>query len=624
MSRGVFRIFLLAWLLSWLVPAAPAQAEKRVALVIGNAAYIEKALQLDNARRDAEAIAETLYGLGFEVLRGFDLDYARTVAIMRSFAKSLEDAQVAIFYYAGHGVQIGGENYFLPIDNLLRNVDDLNRALPLTRVQTTMEQRLRVNIMFIDACRDNPLAERLAAVPASTRSVTRVRSGLAEVRSGKGTYIVFATDPGDVAFDGSDGHSPFTRALLKHLPTPGLELTKVMQRVQVDVQEATQGKQRPWALSSLTGDFYFINLPQAAAAASDPELAAWKRAIESGQPDMLSVFLRQYPNGRFTAEAKARLAGQELVTSQVGEEIVPVRTLDRMSDAVAKLLATMPPVRRIVTGGFTYGDTRMPTACGRELAQQVGAALGGEVVMAQLAQEVLRPEPEEISVPDKAGPLGLPAEDDIWLLEGSYTPLGSNLDLQFELRSRSKTYTSDVLSITPAYGSPCRSEQMPATTPLTRDRQRNDLAFELASLRGGTPIYTVKDPPEPVQLEMRSSSTAHLYCFERDDTGRIQMLLPNRYRADNQVVPGERLILPDALKPRGKAITWVAEEPGITIIKCFAAERPIRLPPLLADLERSPDPIPGLDDDRLLRIFRSPSAGRIAEASVVMAILPEE
>lgn len=614
-----------AVLLLWFGLAAPASAERRVALVIGNSNYVLQELKLPNPGRDAEAVADTLTALGFEVTRGIDLSHAATLEAMREFARQLEAAEVALFYFAGHGLQVDGENYFLPIDNVMQDREDLDHALSLTKVQTTLEQSLRINIILIDACRDNPLAERLNAAPVASRSIGRTRggSGLAAVRTGAGTFIVFATDPGKVAYDGKDGHSPFTGSLLRHLPTPDLELTKLIQRVQYDVLSATDGEQRPWALSSLIGDFYFRPRPGGREAAP-PEQAVWRRIADSPEAEPLIAFLRVFPQGQFAEQARVRLqtlAGTARTSSDPTAPPAP-SSLDR---AAAKLYATMPPVRRLVTGGFTYNDTRMPTACGRDLARMVGAALGGNVVMAALAEEATRSGTME---PDLAttGPLGLPTAVDTWLLEGRYTTSGDEIQLVFTLEGRNGRITSERVGLRPAFDSPCRGMAPPSASPLTSDVRRGALGLELASPRGGSPVYTIASPPERIELWLRVSAPAHLYCFERDSLEQMQMLLPNRFRPDSQVEPGRILLLPTDIRPtdQGKILVWLATEPGTTIIKCFATDRPVLLPSALADVRRAPGRISGVDEDDLLRAFRESAAVQLAEASIVASVLPEE
>ncbi|MFO0987819.1 MAG: caspase domain-containing protein, partial [Alphaproteobacteria bacterium] len=253
----------LAVLSGLLALTAPALAEQRVALVIGNSAY-KHAPALANPKNDAEGMAASLRRLKFEVVEGTDLDKPAMERLLQAFADKLEKADVALVFYAGHGLQVNGRNYLVPVDGKLDKESDLVfQAVPLDVIQGLMEQGQRTNIMILDACRDNPLARNLART-MGTRS-TSIGRGLGETKAGIGTLIVYATQPGNVALDGDTKNSPFTAALLKHIEAPGLEIRQVLTRVRNDVITATREKQVPWDSSSLRGDFFF------AAASGVPE-----------------------------------------------------------------------------------------------------------------------------------------------------------------------------------------------------------------------------------------------------------------------------------------------------------------------------------------------------------------
>ncbi|MDZ4843214.1 MAG: caspase domain-containing protein [Hyphomicrobium aestuarii] len=235
----------------------PALAEKRVALVIGNAAYVA-ASPLANPVNDATDIGKSLEALGFTVILGIDLDKPKFDLTLRAFARELEDAGTGLLFYAGHGLQVGGQNYLIPVDAKLARERDLAfEAIPLDLIlrQMELERETKTNIVFLDACRDNPLARNLAR-SMGTRS-NAVASGLAQVQTGVGTFISYSTQPGNVALDGSGRNSPFTAALSRHVKAPGASLNSIMINVRKDVLAATQGKQVPWDHSALTGDFYF-------------------------------------------------------------------------------------------------------------------------------------------------------------------------------------------------------------------------------------------------------------------------------------------------------------------------------------------------------------------------------
>lgn len=233
--------------------AAPAvQSEIRVALVIGNGRY-RHAGALANPANDAADIAAALRRIGFEVVEGADLDRRAMEDKVREFSRKLDRADLALFYYAGHGLQVSGRNYLLPVDSKLERPGDLTfEAMDMSQVLAQMEAEQRVNLVFLDACRDNPLSRSLAR-SMGTRSST-VGTGLAQIHSALGTMIGFATQPDAVALDGDGRNSPFTTAMLKHLSTPALDIAVLMRRVRADVVSATRGKQVPWDHSSLIGE----------------------------------------------------------------------------------------------------------------------------------------------------------------------------------------------------------------------------------------------------------------------------------------------------------------------------------------------------------------------------------
>lgn len=305
------------------IPAAlPAHAEKRVALVIGNAAYKETA-KLANPVNDANEIASALKASGFEVILGVDVDKREFDTRVRNFAHLMEDADVAIFFYAGHGLQVAGRNYLIPVDASLQNERDLDfdaQSLDFILKQMELNRADKTSIVFLDACRDNPFSQNLAR-SMGTRS-TAIGKGLAQVDTGVGTFIAYSTQPGNVALDGKGKNSPFTSALAKHAATPGRDLTSVMIDVRKDVLAATAGKQVPWDHSALTGAFYFH--PTAAqrsataspagdtgapvTAARDPdetanivELAQARERLrqlqEANKDDQQRIFDKQYETG---------------------------------------------------------------------------------------------------------------------------------------------------------------------------------------------------------------------------------------------------------------------------------------------------------------------------------------
>lgn len=317
--RILATLILFAGLLGGFPFATSASAEKRVALVIGNSQY-RNVPELANPKNDASDIAAKLESLGFEVIKGLDLDLAGMRKAARDFTSRLEGAELALFFYAGHGLQVNGVNYMAPVDASLRTYDDLDYdVLPMDLVLSAMERKSKVNLIFLDACRDNPLAENLARSMGS-RS-TAVGRGLARLGSGVGTLISLATQPGNIALDGKGRNSPFTGALLKHLGTPGQSVTEDLILVRRDVLKETGGRQVPWDHSSLTGEVALkekpAEAPQQAAGAAEPpsapkdnslDLAYWESIKDSGDSSYFEAYLKQFPKGVFAGLARLEIA----------------------------------------------------------------------------------------------------------------------------------------------------------------------------------------------------------------------------------------------------------------------------------------------------------------------------
>ena len=306
------RAFSLAWLFkllmlwfSFMVLSIPAQAMgKRVALVLGNGAYTHSA-PLANPANDAAAVGDALRDLGFEVIQYADLDTNTMRTALREYAAALQGADVSLFFYAGHGIQVDGQNYLAGVDARLRQETDLLfEALRLDDVLRVMENSTKTRLLFLDACRDNPLSQRLLSV---TRSYADSR-GLARVNAGSGTLIAYATAPGQVALDGSGDNSPFTSALLSHIGTPGLDVALMLRRVRNDVSRTTDGQQVPWNSESLTGAFYFSGPDPAVPTpdTEDAELIFWQSIAQSQNCADYQAYLSTYPAGRFSLLANAR------------------------------------------------------------------------------------------------------------------------------------------------------------------------------------------------------------------------------------------------------------------------------------------------------------------------------
>jgi uncharacterized caspase-like protein len=297
----------LVFLAASICAAFSATEGRRVALVIGNGAY-EHAPQLPNPPKDARDIAAKLKELGFDVVLGTDLTMTRFGETLREFSRHIEGADVGLMFYAGHGLQVDGTNYLVPVDAQLEAASDLEfQAVKLDTLLNVLEQSSKVSIVFLDACRNNPLSRSL------TRDVNPP-AGLAPQNIASGSYIAFATAPGNVAYDGQNaGNSPFTAALLNNIGRENVDIRLMMADVREDVFDATGKKQLPWENNSLIGRFYFREgaTPQTLDEVNAKALAerdAFDRARAAGTADALEEFLAKYPDGLFAGIARDTLA----------------------------------------------------------------------------------------------------------------------------------------------------------------------------------------------------------------------------------------------------------------------------------------------------------------------------
>lgn len=326
--------FILFFLAAFGAQAATHDA-KRVALVIGNSKYVN-AVPLPNPANDAQLIASTLRNAGFEVIEGVDQDNQGMHSLISRFTEESYNADLAVIFYAGHGMQVDGKNYLIPVDAELTSPAYLKtRTVQIDEFMAALPPDPAVGVIILDACRDNPLARTLAASLPKSRSLG---AGLAPVEAkadGVGTggvLIAYATDPGAIAFDGNGVDSPYSLALAKHLTEPGVEIQSALTRVRGEVTEATQGRQRPWHNASLGREVFLgkqaveaapVAAPVADAAkttaapapapvASEPpswevEQRLWDEASKKNAIPFYEAYLEQFPNGRFATVAKLNI-----------------------------------------------------------------------------------------------------------------------------------------------------------------------------------------------------------------------------------------------------------------------------------------------------------------------------
>jgi tetratricopeptide (TPR) repeat protein len=241
----------------------PAAQGRRMALVIGNGAY-RGVKALPNPPNDARAVAKSLRDIGFTVSEGIDLDRTAMQTMTRNFLREAARAQIALIYYAGHGVQIGGRNYLIPVDVRMQAGHDLTEGMvDMDTILAGLDDQVRTNILIFDACRNNPLEQTVSneagrGLSAGTGLAAPTALGTGRTL-GAGTLIAFATAPGKVALDGEGANSPFSAALSRHIGTPGLEVQQMLTRVRAEVVSITRNMQVPWSNSSLLGEVYLAD-----------------------------------------------------------------------------------------------------------------------------------------------------------------------------------------------------------------------------------------------------------------------------------------------------------------------------------------------------------------------------
>ena len=305
------------------IPAAPAfAAAERVALVIGNAGYEREEDRLANPVNDARAISNMLEALDFHVVRALDASQRDFYYKLEEFERASVQAEVALLFYAGHGLQWEGENYLIPTDITVRKTGDLKRTISLTEAMSHLHSEK--NIVLLDACRDTVMLEDLVLKRGLTRSAIKRYRGLSPVNldpaEGKHTLIFYATTPGKSALDGAGEHSPFTAALLMHMPTPNVALHEVVINVTEHVRNTTQAEfgeaQVPWASGAFSVKFAFIGDPSKQDVPSEPQpptpqeqdRAFYESIRDSKDPSEIQVYLTKFSDGDYVNPARGRLS----------------------------------------------------------------------------------------------------------------------------------------------------------------------------------------------------------------------------------------------------------------------------------------------------------------------------
>jgi Caspase domain/Domain of unknown function (DUF4189)/Putative peptidoglycan binding domain len=293
-----------------------AQAQQRVALVVGDSSY-QHAPRLPNPANDAAAIAAMLQGAGFQVLLKRDIGITDMRRALREFFDSTRNADVAVIYFAGHGIEVNGDNYLVPVDAVLeRDIDVDDETISLDRILRVVEPAKSLRLIILDACRDNPFDQTMRRTLA-TRAVSR---GLAKVEpTTTNTLIAFAAKAGSTASDGDGAHSPFTTALLDQLVKPGVDLRIALGRVRDEVMVKTENKQEPFVYGSLGGSVVALlpatveistaNAPSGGSEQASLEIAFWNSIKDEKNPRLFEAYLKRYPNGTFADIARIALDG---------------------------------------------------------------------------------------------------------------------------------------------------------------------------------------------------------------------------------------------------------------------------------------------------------------------------
>jgi uncharacterized caspase-like protein len=307
----------------WLVWSGEVLAAARVALVVGNGDYAAAIGKLKNPTSDAKMMADTLTGLGFDVALVTDADQKAMKRAIREFGQKLRETGpqgIGLFYYAGHGVQVDGENFLLPVGaEILAEGDVELEAVSASSIISQMQfAGNAVNLVFLDACRNNPL----------TRSFRSGARGLARVDAPRGSFVGYSTAPGDVSVDGESSNSPYALALVEELNTPGISIEEAHRAVRGKVLAATNQRQTPWDSSSLTGAVILKKAaeqpqvaavaPSAGASREQAELLFWDSIKDSENPATFEAYLKQFPGGIFAGLAQAKV--DELKTERASAE----------------------------------------------------------------------------------------------------------------------------------------------------------------------------------------------------------------------------------------------------------------------------------------------------------------
>ncbi|WFU81084.1 caspase family protein [Bradyrhizobium sp. CIAT3101] len=379
--RNFFRLYPFLLAIALMFGAGPAFAGKRVALVLANSAY-QHAPSLANPVNDGSVMAKTLKDAGFDVVDSrHDLTALDTRRVLRDFADSTRDADIAVVYYAGHGIEVEGSNYLIPVDaKLERDTDVYDEALSLDRVLVAVEPAKQLRLVILDACRDNPFGRTMKRTLAS-RGIGR---GLAQVEpTSSNTLIAYSAKAGFTAQDGDGANSPFTIALSKHLTTPGLDVRRAFGFVRDDVLKSTGNKQEPFVYGSLGGeDVPLVPVKAVAAVATAPAPVVnpqadmrrdYELALQVGNKPAWEAFLAQHPDGFYANLAKLQLDKIQAEQAHAAA-IEKAKQADAERDRLAALGAQKDAQAKAVADAKAAEQAQLAAQKAKEQAQQQAAA----------------------------------------------------------------------------------------------------------------------------------------------------------------------------------------------------------------------------------------------------------
>jgi len=359
---GLRGLGLIIATLATMLLGTPAGAQTKVALVIGNSAY-RSVPALPNPAHDAADVAASFERLGFSVRRVTDATYDDMRRALLEFGRKANDAEMAVVFFAGHGMEVGGENWLVPVDAELRiDVNAEQEAIALRSVMLTVSSASKLGMVMLDACRNNPFLVKMNRT-VLTRSVDR---GLARIEPASNVLVAYASKDGTVAADGGGRNSPFTSALLEHLETPGLEINFLFRNVRDEVVAATRGAQQPFVYGSLSKEAIYLKPPAVASALPGPDEVAWGFLKETTDDAALRRFTEQYPNSPLRPQAQARIAA--LAAAQSAKPVPP--SPDEITWAILKETNDEAALKRFLA--------QYPSSAFRQQAETRMAALAAE------------------------------------------------------------------------------------------------------------------------------------------------------------------------------------------------------------------------------------------------------